>query len=366
MKLANILEVLEAWAPLALQEDYDNAGLITGNPEMEISSALICLDSTETVIDEAIQQGCNLIIAHHPIVFSGLKKFNGKNYVERALIKAIKNDIAIYAIHTNLDNTLSGVNSFIAEKLNLKNTRILAPVSGNLRKLFTYITPEHADKLRDALFEAGAGSIGNYDRCSFNTEGNGTFRGNEISNPKLGEKGEWRKEKEIKIEVLFPAHLEGKILAALRAAHHYEEIAYEIIALQNKDQTTGAGLTGELQQSQTPDSFLAFVAQKMNCDCIRYTKSPKQTISKVALCGGSGSFLLQSAIQSGSDVLLTSDFKYHQFFDADDKIMILDIGHYESEQFTINGIGNFLRKKFPTFALRFSETNTNPIQYFHR
>lgn len=363
MILKQITGYLETVAPLSYQESYDNSGLITGNPEMKISSALICLDSTEDVIQEAIRKKCNLVIAHHPIVFNGLKKFSGADYIQRTIIKAIKNDIAIYAIHTNLDNILLGVNAKICERLNLKNCKILSPKKGLLKKLFTFCPAEKADMVRKALFDAAARHIGNYDQCSFNSEGFGTFRALEGTNPYVGEKGKQHREKEQKIEVIFPAYIEKKVIEALFASHPYEEIAYDIIALENELARVGSGMVGELEKPEEEISFLKKIKKRMNTGCIRHTKPIGKKIKKVAVCGGSGSFLLKSAIASGADLFITSDFKYHQFFDADNKILIADIGHYESEYFTIELIGDLLKQKFSTFAVRFSEIKTNPVFY---
>ena len=363
MQLKDIIQFLEEKAHPSLQESYDNSGLICGHPSMEITGAIICLDSTEEIIDEAIRHGLNLVIAHHPIVFSGLKKLNGKNYIERTIIKAIKNDIAIYAIHTNLDNIIHGVNAKIAEKIGLINCRILSPMKNKLLKLSTYVPHEHAEKVKEALFNAGAGHIGNYSECSFSTQGEGTFKGGDGSNPVYGEKNIRLKAQETKIEVILESHKQHQVFRALQEAHPYEEVAYEIISLVNNFQETGAGMIGELAEEIDVQDFLKSLKTKMKTDCIRHTKLSSQGIKKVALCGGAGSFLLEDAKRAGADIFITGDFKYHQFFDADGSLVIADIGHYESEQFTIELLGDWLSEKFPTFALRLTENNTNPINY---
>jgi dinuclear metal center YbgI/SA1388 family protein len=363
MQLKDIIQFLEEKAHPSLQESYDNSGLICGHPSMEITGAIICLDSTEEIIDEAIRNGYNLVIAHHPIVFSGLKKLNGKNYIERTIIKAIKNDIAIYAIHTNLDNIIHGVNAKIAEKIGLINCRILSPMKNKLLKLSTYVPHEHAEKVKEALFNAGAGHIGNYSECSFSTQGEGSFKGGDGSNPIYGEKNIRFKAQETKIEVILESHKQHQVFRALQEAHPYEEVAYEIISLVNNFQDTGAGMIGELAEEIDVQYFLKSLKTKMKTDCIRHTKLSSQSIKKVALCGGAGSFLLEDAKRAGADIFITGDFKYHQFFDADGSLVIADIGHYESEQFTIELLGDWLSEKFPTFALRLTENNTNPINY---
>lgn len=363
MRLKEITNYLESVAPLSYQENYDNAGLICGNDEMEITGALLCLDSTEAVVEEAISLNCNLIIAHHPIVFSGLKKFIGKNYVERVIIKAIKNNIAIYASHTNLDNVHNGVNAKICEKLNLHNCTILSPQRNLLKKLITYCPREQAEEVRSALFYAGAGHIGNYNECSFNSPGTGTFKALEGANPYSGEVGKRFEGEEIKIEVVYPHMLESKIIKTLFRSHPYEEVAYDLISLSNASPEIGAGMIGELVNEMDEMQFLKEVKTRMKAGSVRYTELKGKKVKKVAVCGGAGSFLLKDAIACQADVFITSDFKYHQFFDADTRLVIADIGHYESEQYTIELFYDILKKKFSTFALHLTKINTNPIKY---
>jgi dinuclear metal center YbgI/SA1388 family protein len=359
----NITSYLESIAPLAYQESYDNSGLITGNPDTVVEGILICLDSIEEIIDEAIRENCNLVIAHHPIVFSGLKKFNGKNYVERTLIKAIKNDIAIYAIHTNLDNVSTGVNKMIADKLGLINQKVLSPKSGLLRKLVTFCPVAHAEKVRAAIFSADAGNIGNYSECSFNMSGEGTFRGNENTSPFVGDVGIRHTENEVRIETIFNSHNQLQIINALLKSHPYEEVAYDIYSLENLNSNAGSGIIGEISDNQSEMTFLKLVKRQLKTEIIRHTAFLGKDVKRVAVCGGSGSFLLNQAIKSGADVLITADFKYHQFFDADKKILVADIGHYESEQFTIELIKTLILEKFSTFAVRLTKVNTNPVSY---
>lgn len=366
MKLKDIISFLEDLAHPSLQESYDNAGLITGNSEMEIRSAIVCLDSTEEVIDEAISNGVNLVIAHHPIVFSGIKKLNGKNYVERVIIKAIKNDIAIYAIHTNLDNVMHGVNEMICKKIGLKNLKILSPKSKILRRLITFAPHEQAEEVRQAMFDAGAGHIGDYSKCSFNSEGEGTFKGSEDTDPFIGKPGELTRTREMKIETIYPVSKEKEVLKALIDAHPYEEVAYDIFTLENNYDRIGSGMVGELEKEEDEMEFLKRLSGVFKAQGIRYSSLRKKRVRKVAVCGGSGSFLLPNAISEGADIFVTADFKYHQFFDADNKVVIADVGHYESEQFTMDLLKEELNKKFPTFAVRLTGTNTNPINYLHR
>ncbi len=363
MKIAAVISFLESLAHPSLQEAYDNAGLITGDPGWDCSGILCSLDATEEVIREAIEKKCNLIVAHHPIVFGGLKKINGKNYVERAVIAAIKNDIAIYAIHTNLDNVIEGVNGRMAKMLGLKNISILSPKENTLRKLFTFVPLDKAEQVRQAIFAAGGGHIGNYSECSFNAEGTGTFKAGETASPYAGNIGEQHQEKEIKIEVIFPAFVEGRVLSAMKAAHPYEEVAYDIVSLANRHQQIGAGLSGELPEPMEEMAFLQHLKQVFGLSVVRHTTPRNRPVKKVALCGGAGSFLVSKALASGADVYITADMKYHEFFDADGRILIADIGHYESEQFTIDLLQEVLEQKFPTFAVLKTAVRTNPVHY---
>jgi dinuclear metal center YbgI/SA1388 family protein len=361
--IGDVVKHLEALAPPAFQEDYDNSGLITGDTNLAVTSVVVTLDCTEEVVHEAIALGANLIIAHHPIVFRGLKKLTGRNYVERTVIKAIKHDIAIYAIHTNLDNVYAGVNRKIAERIGLVNLRILKPKKETLAKLVTYIPRENADAVLGALHEAGAGNIGNYKNCSFTVEGTGTFMPTASAQPHIGESGIQEKVNEVRAELIFPIHLEAKILTALRAVHPYEEVAFYVQRLQNENQEVGSGMVGDLEVAEEPIEFLRRLKISMNTNCVRHTSIVRPEVRRVAVCGGSGSFLLQDAIGAGADVFVSADFKYHEFFDSEAKIIIADIGHYESEQFTKELISEVLREKFRTFAINFSKTVTNPIRY---
>jgi dinuclear metal center YbgI/SA1388 family protein len=363
MTVNELTSYLEEIAPLDYQESYDNAGLIVGSPDKEITKALISLDCTEAIIEEAIAQNCDIIISHHPIVFKGLKKLNGNNYVERVIIKAIENKIAIYAIHTNLDSVFTGVNAKICEKVGLQNYQILSPKAGLLKKLVFFVPLVKAEKVKTAIFSAGAGDIGNYSECSFNVNGIGTFKGNEKSNPFVGNKNQLHQEEETRVEVIYTAITERKILSALFATHPYEEVAYDIYPLDNALQDVGSGMVGELEKEMDGLDFLYLLKKNMNISVIKHTEILNKKVKRVAVCGGSGSFLLSKAIQAKADVFVTADFKYHEFFDADGKILIADIGHFESEQFTQQLLLQFITNKFPNFAIRLTENNTNPIKY---
>jgi dinuclear metal center YbgI/SA1388 family protein len=363
MKIKEVTDYLELIVPKSFQESYDNAGLIIGESETEINGILICLDVTEEIVGEAVRKNANLIIAHHPLIFKGLKSLTGSNYVERTVISAIRSNIAIYAAHTNWDNSFKGVNRKICEKIGLTNCKILVPTVGKLRKMITFVPKSHAAALREALWNAGAGTVGSYDFCSFNNEGFGTFRANDSANPFVGEIGKLHTESEIRVEMIFPDYSERKIISALAEAHPYEEPAYDIFCLENENLKIGAGVVGELSEYEDEIKFLRKLKKIFSASGIRYTKLLGKPIRRVAVCGGSGSFLLKTAISSKADIFISADFKYHDFFDAESQILIADIGHYESEQFTKELFYEILTKKFNTFACFLSEINTNPIKY---
>jgi dinuclear metal center YbgI/SA1388 family protein len=363
MKLKDLCTYLDSAVPLSFQESYDNCGLQVGLPDTELTSALLTLDVTESVLDEAIASGCNLIISHHPLIFNGIKKLTGRTATERIILQAVKNNISVYSAHTNLDVLQYGVSYKMAEKLHLKNIRVLSPLSGRLLKLVIYIPVAHLDIVRNAIFDAGAGVTGNYDSCGFTTEGTGSFRGNEKSNPFAGEKGKLHNEKEIRFETVLFSHLKEKVIAALLAAHPYEEVAYDIYSLENENGETGLGCVGEFEQPVGESEFLKSVSEIFGAEGIRYSLLTGKKLKKIALCGGAGSSLLRDAIAAGADVFVTSDIKYHNFFDAENKILLVDAGHYETEKFATEVLKDLIIKKFPKFAVRFSETNTNPINY---
>ena len=364
MTIQQVISALEKSAPVILQENYDNTGLLTGIPAWECTGVIVALDATEMVIKEAIDNNCNLVVAHHPIIFKGLKNLTGKNYVERTIILAIKNDIAIYAMHTNLDNVLWGVNGKIADKLGLINRKVLQPKNYLLKKLVVFVPVTHSEILKEAILGAGAGEIGNYSECSFSTLGEGTFKGGQGTNPFIGRPGERFTANEIKVEVIYFNWLEQPILKAMQLAHPYEEIAYDIIELENHHQQLGSGLIGDLPEPISESECLGLIKQQFNLSAIRHTALTGKMIKRIALCGGAGSFLIDCSIALGAQIYITSDVKYHEFFDADSNVLIADIGHYESEQFTIDLLFDILKENFTTFAVLKTGINTNPVQYF--
>ena len=364
MKIKEITHFLEGLAPVSSQESYDNSGLIVGDPNHEVKNVLLSLDCIESTVEEAIEKKCELIIAHHPIVFKGLKKLNGKNYVERTVIKAIQNNIAIYAIHTNLDNYRFGVNFEIGNRLGLTNLKVLAPKFEVLQKVVVFVPNHHADAVRNAMFDAGAGRVGDYKEASFNIHGKGTYKPMEGANPFEGSVGERSEVDEVRIEVLVSKHIVNSVVHAMKKAHPYEEVAYEIYAVENENPYEGSGMVGELKTPISELDFLQKLKSTFGCGVVRHTKLFNKEIKKVAYCGGAGSFLLNNAKRSGADIFVTGDYKYHEFFDAEDQIIIADIGHFESEQFTSNRLAEILKKNFTTFAVHLTEVNTNPINYF--
>jgi dinuclear metal center YbgI/SA1388 family protein len=363
MKLSEICKYLDTAIPLSFQEGYDNSGLQVGSEETEISSSLLTIDVTEEVIDEAMEKGCNLVISHHPLIFNGIKKITGRTYTERILAKTIKAEIAIYSAHTNLDAVAFGVSRKMAQKLDLKNIKVLMPLQNRLLKLVTFIPETHLEKVRSALFEAGAGVIGNYDQCGYTVEGKGSFRAGDNTKPFLGEKGKIHFESEIRLETILFSHLKAKVIEALLAAHPYEEVAFDIYPLDNDTIEAGIGCRGELEHPMAETDFLKLVSSVFDAGGIRYSNLTGRQVKNVALCGGSGAAFIGNAISSGTDAFVTADIKYHNFFDADNKILLVDTGHFESEKFATEILYDLIIKKFPKFAVRFSETNTNPINY---
>ena len=366
MFVADIITFLDGLAPSALQEDYDNSGLLCGNPLADLKGVLVSLDVTEAIVEEAARTGCNLIVAHHPFIFKGLKKIQGKNWVERVLVSAIKNDISIFSIHTNLDNVLNGVNGRIADELELKNRRVLLPKKNVVSKLCVFVPVNFEDRVKSALFEAGAGAIGNYEDCSFTVQGFGTFKPNKDANPFIGKANEQHVQEESKIEMVFPTHLSALIVDALRSAHPYEEVAFDLFPLNNTFDNFGSGMIGELEAEIKQEKLLEILSGKFNPSGIRHSALSDKKIKKIGLCGGAGFFLLSNALMEKADVFITSDLKYHDFFEADGKILLVDIGHFESEQFTIDLLYDKLSQKFPTFAVRKTKIITNPVNYYQK
>ncbi len=365
MKIKEIMTLFEKHAPSSYQEDYDNAGLIIGNKESEITGILLALDTTEAIIQEAMEMGCNLIVAHHPIIFKGLKKINGKNYVERVVLKAIKNDINILVIHTNIDNVLKqGVSERMAMKLGLNNLQILRPKQNTLSKLVIYCPTHLTEAIKTAVFNFGGGEIGNYTQCSFKSDGKGSFKGNEKSNPKIGKKNELKEIEETKIEFLVKNNFVIQIIEAAKEVHEYEEMAYDIIPISNNNQEVGSGIIGELEEEMSQKEFLQLVKKSFNLDTFKYTPVSKN-IKKVCVCGGSGSFLIKDALQNNADAYITADIKYHEFFDGEEKLLVCDIGHYESEISTLDIFYEIISEKKPIFAVNFCKTNTNPVKYYN-
>ena len=363
MLLNQLLQHIETIAPPSFQESYDNAGLLVGDKNQSITAALLTIDITEAVVEEAISKKCGLIICHHPIIFKGIKRITGSNEVERCLIKAIKNDLAIYAAHTNLDSITGGVNSKICEKIGLVNCRILSPAINLLVKLVAYVPNDHLETVRTAIFAAGAGEIGNYDQCSYSSAGAGTFRGNDNSVPFVGNAGQLHTEPEIRLEIIVPRHLAERAVAALKEAHPYEEVAFDLLPLENGYSTVGMGMIGQLPVPADETLVLESIKAIFECKMIKHTALLNKKIKKIAVCGGSGSFLISKAIAEGADLFISADFKYHDFFEADMAIVLADIGHYESEQFTKEVLKEIVLKKFPTFALHLSDVKTNPVSY---
>lgn len=363
MKLHNLIEYLESVLPTDFQESYDNSGLQLGDPSVDISSALLTLDVTESVLEEAITKKCQLIISHHPLIFSGIKRLSGRSFTERIILRAIKNNIAVYSAHTNLDIVQNGVSYSMAKLLKLKNVEVLVPLSDKLIKLIVFVPLSHAGLVRDSIFKAGAGHIGGYRRCSFNVEGNGTFMPGENTDPFVGEIGFDKTEKEIRIETVLPAYLKSKVVQAMLEAHPYEEVAYDLFKTENEVPGAGLGCVGELDQEMLPDEFINLVSSVFDSKGIRHSSLNKKPLKRVAVMGGSGSAYVKNAISCAAEVYISGEIRYHDYFEAENRILLMDIGHYESEKPALSILYDIITKKFPKFAVRFSEINTNPVNY---
>ncbi len=364
MKVKDIIQCFENFAALQLQEDYDNSGLQVGNFENTITGILISLDITPEIIEEAIEKKCNLIIAHHPLIFNKLNKIIGNNDIEKSIILAIKNDISIYCSHTNLDKANGGVSFKIGEKIGLNNIKVLNPEKNILEKIVVFVPDNYAQQVREAMFEAGAGQVGNYDNCSYNIIGEGSFRAGKNTNPFCGEIGKIHFEKETRIETIYPKYLRNKTINAILKSHPYEEVAYDIYKLENSCNNIGLGIIGELDQEISEIEFFTLLKARFNCKIIKHSQLLNKKIKKVACCGGSGAFLINIAKEAEADVFVSGDIKYHDYFLTENKIIITDIGHYESEQFTKEIFYDVIMKNNPNFAVQFSEKNVNPIKTF--
>jgi dinuclear metal center YbgI/SA1388 family protein len=362
MKIKEIIDALETFAPLPLQDSYDNAGLQVGLTETEATGALLCLDVTEAIIKEAVALGYNLVISHHPLIFKGYKSISGKDYIERCIIEAIKNDIVIYSMHTNLDNAMNGVSFKIAEKIGLQNVKVLEPISDKLLKLVTFVPTEQATEVRRTLFEAGCGNIGNYDSCSYNLKGEGTFRANEGAKPFCGEVGQEHTEEEVRIETILPDFIKNSVTKALIKAHPYEEPAFDFYPVKNVWNQMGAGVIGELDEPMSELEFLKEIKKTFEVGCLKHNRLTGRLIQKVAICGGAGSFLIPKAVGK-ADVFITGEVKYHDYFNYNDSILVAEIGHYESEQYTKEIFYSIIKEAFPSLEVTISKINTNPIKY---
>jgi len=364
MKLVDIINAFDEIAPFSIQENYDNSGIQCGHPTREVTRGLVCIDVTESIVDEALDKDCDVIISHHPLIFGGIKSLTGNDHVERSLIKAVKNDIAIVSVHTNLDAVWMGVNQKLASRFELKGLKLIDPRGGQLRKLVTFCPESHAPNVREAIFDAGAGQIGDYDCCSFNTNGFGSFRAGDKANPFVGKIGKIHLEKEVRIETIFPVWLQSRVIEAMKKSHPYEEVAYDIYNLENKFEKVGIGMIGELNNPLEEESFLNLVKEKLGLKVLRHSEFTGKQIKKVAVCGGSGSFLRHKSMAAGADALITADIRYHDFFDAQGKMLMVDAGHYETEQFTTEILYDILSEKFTNFALLISDRSTNPVRYY--
>ncbi len=370
MTCKEIIKYFEEWAPKEIAWQKDNVGLQVGSLNNKLNNILLCLELHDQVIDDAIKKNCNLIISHHPLLFQPLKKIDLQNDKNSKLIeKLIKNNITLYSAHTNLDFTKEGVSFELAKKLKLNNIDFLVHQNSNQYKLSVFVPVDFVDKVANAIFENGGGRIGEYTNCSFRTKGNGTFKGSGNSNPYLGEKNKIELVEEIKLEVLVDSWKLKKILTAIFETHPYEEVAYDIYPLANSNKNYGAGTIGELDKPMHQKQFLDYVADNLKIKNFRYSKGNNK-IKKVALCGGAGSDLVKDALNSGADAFITADLKYHTFQDANEKILLIDAGHYETEIHSLDEVKRKLShytigKNINTKIFKY-EGSTNPIFFYNK
>lgn len=364
MLLKEVITQIEHKIILPQAEDFDNVGLLCGNADREVTGILVCHDALEAVVDEAAEAGCNLIVCFHPIIFSGLKSLTGKNYVERAVMKAIENKIAIYAVHTAWDNDYFGVNYRICEELKLKNQTILMPKKHGLQQLVVYVPKDYSEKVKQAAFDAGAGNIGFYDECSFSVSGKGNFRPLPGSDPFEGEECVRESTEEDVLYFIFESYRQKKVLAKVREAHPYEEMAYQIYQLENENAYEGLGRYGDLEEEMEECEFFNLVKETFALQVIRHSESIGKKIRRIGVLGGSGASGISAALAAGCDAYLTGDLKYHDFFRAEGRMLLCDIGHFESERFVTQQLFQIFSEKFTKFAVLKSNVNTNPVKYF--
>ncbi|MCS7077691.1 MAG: Nif3-like dinuclear metal center hexameric protein [Bacteroidia bacterium] len=365
MIIQELIDFLQQIAPNNLKEDYDNVGLLIGSPKNEVKSVLTALELSDEVIDEAKKLNCNLIITHHPIIFRPFKKITSQSYNEHIVYRCVQEGLNVYAMHTNFDHVFKGTNYGLAQQFNLSTLKPLRKLQEYYKVLVTFVPTHQVARVRSALSQAGAGNIGNYSECSYNVQGYGTFRPNEHSKPFSGIKNQLSQEVEVRLEMRFPAYLEGQVVSALLQSHPYETPAYHIFADHSTQELyDGAGIIGDLPTSYTPKDFLKIVKQVLKTPFLRYTRTDKKKIQRIALCGGAGSFLIPDAIEQKADAFITSDITYHTFFDVPRSLMLIDGGHYETEQHVAQMIANYITQKFDTLIVNVSTISTNPVCYF--
>ncbi len=367
MKVNDIHSILAAWAPKEIAWERDNVGLQVGDPEANVRGVLVCLDCTEQVILEARKQKADLIVSHHPLLFRAPKSITTADETGRAIRALIENKTNLYSAHTNLDFTAGGTSFAIAEALRLKNVEFLRKSYEVDKKIVTFVPRLHTQKVRNAMAEAGAGIIGNYDYCSFGIAGTGSFRGNSAANPAIGTKGKLESAEEIRLEMIGKQWNTEKIVKAMIAAHPYETVAYDIYPLQNASTEFGMGIIGTLKQPMGLSSFLQLVKKQLNARVLRRTTALNNVVQRIAACGGAGGELVDTAIAQHADVFITADVRYHDFHHATGKITLIDAGHFETEHPVVNAVvrklNTEIRKLGQRIPVRAAKTSTNPIYY---
>jgi len=365
MTIKQVTQFLEQKFPLYLQEDFDNCGVQCGDVRQEITGAMVCFEMSEQVIDEAIAEGCNLVISHHPLILKrGITKILPTDRVGAMICKALAHNMVLYSMHTNIDSGVGGGNDVFAEKLNLQNVKVLEPHKGLYRKLVVFVPKENAEALKSALFEIGCGVQGNYDSCGYTVHGQGQFRPLKGANPHIGEENQLEHVEEERIEMIYPTGLQRTVVQAIYEHHPYEEPAFDLLPLENESRTIGLGRIGELPKVMPVSEFLECLKDKLGFEHCRYAGDTTKMIHKVAVCGGGGSSFIDLAIASGADAYVSGDFKYHDFFKSHSGTLLVDIGHYEGEYFIKNIIHQQIKENFTNFAALISKMEKVEVKYF--
>lgn len=370
----NIESTLSQLAPAMLKMDYDNVGLQVGDSSSKVKKILVSLNITSEVAEEAVKKKCDLIVSHHPLIFRPLKNIRAGEGNSDIIIKLVRNNISYIACHTNFDSVKQGVSFLLAEKIGLKNPKVLV-TSKEIRKssyienykLTVYVPKTHLFLLKKALAEAGAATIGEYDFCYFEQEGTGSFRPGIKATPHIGEKEKLSEITEIKLETIVPVRTVSSVIKALLQTHPYEEPAYDLYKLENDFQNYGLGAIGDLEKEVSMNEFLKIVTNKLKIDNVRFSRPENsKRIKRVAVMGGSGGDMWRKALSQGADAYLTAECDHHTFLDAKGKLFIVEATHQATEQFAVQGLTNYIKSKYANLEVVTSQEDCDPILYYNK